>query len=103
MTARTYGPSPTPSPATGSTSIAPDWLKPYGRLARWDRPIGWWLLLWPCWWSAALARRSRADTPAPDLWHLVLFLVGAIAMRGAGCTYNDLVDRDLDAQGRADT
>src|SRR4051794_5141770 len=76
---------------------APDWLKPYGRLARWDRPIGWQLLLWPCWWSAALAAVA-ADRRGPDLWHLVLFLVGAIAMRGAGCTYNDLFDRDLDAK-----
>lgn len=74
---------------------APDWLKPYGRLARWDRPIGWWLLLWPCWWSAALAA-GAAGNPLPDLWHVVLFLIGAVAMRGAGCTYNDLVDRDID-------
>jgi 4-hydroxybenzoate polyprenyltransferase len=76
--------------------FAPDWLKPYGRLARWDRPIGWWLLLWPCWWSAALAAIA-AERGAPNVWHLFLFLVGAIAMRGAGCTYNDLIDRDLDA------
>lgn len=76
---------------------APDWLKPYGRLARWDRPIGWWLLLWPCWWSAALAAIAIVRGE-PVLWHLVLFMVGAIAMRGAGCTYNDLVDRDLDAK-----
>jgi 4-hydroxybenzoate polyprenyltransferase len=75
---------------------APDWLKPYGRLARWDRPIGWWLLLWPCWWSAALAAIA-ADRRVPDVADLVLFLIGAIAMRGAGCTYNDLVDRDIDA------
>lgn len=75
---------------------APDWLKPYGRLARWDRPIGWWLLLWPCWWSSALAAIA-ADRGAPVLWHLALFFIGAVAMRGAGCTYNDLVDRDLDA------
>ena len=77
--------------------LAPDWLKPYGRLARWDRPIGWWLLLWPCWWSSALAAIA-ADRGLPVLWHLILFLIGAIAMRGAGCTYNDLVDRDLDAK-----
>ena len=76
--------------------FAPDWLKPYGRLARWDRPIGWWLLLWPCWWSAALVAVA-AERGAPNVWHLFLFLVGAIAMRGAGCTYNDLIDRDLDA------
>lgn len=77
---------------------------PYAQLARWDRPIGWWLLLWPCWWAAALAPFGHeADTlplaaQLPDPWHLFLFLVGAIAMRGAGCTYNDLVDRDIDDQ-----
>ncbi|MCT8267058.1 4-hydroxybenzoate octaprenyltransferase [Afifella sp. JA880] len=77
--------------------FAPDWLKPYGRLARWDRPIGWWLLLWPCWWSSALA--SIADGRAfPPIWQLILFLIGAVAMRGAGCTYNDLVDQDIDAK-----
>ncbi|MGH6923409.1 MAG: 4-hydroxybenzoate octaprenyltransferase [Propylenella sp.] len=75
--------------------FAPEWLKPYGRLARWDRPIGWWLLLWPCWWSAALAAVA-VGRGAPDFWNLALFLVGAIAMRGAGCTYNDIVDRDFD-------
>jgi 4-hydroxybenzoate polyprenyltransferase len=77
--------------------FAPEWLKPYGRLARWDRPIGWWLLLWPCWWSAALAAIA-AGRGLPVWWHLVLFLIGAIAMRGAGCTYNDLIDRDFDRQ-----
>ncbi|MDH3196548.1 MAG: 4-hydroxybenzoate octaprenyltransferase [Hyphomicrobiales bacterium] len=76
--------------------FAPAWLVPYGRLARWDRPIGWRLLLWPCWWAAALAAIA-AERSLPDLWHLALFMVGAIAMRGAGCTYNDLVDRDIDA------
>jgi 4-hydroxybenzoate polyprenyltransferase len=76
--------------------FAPDWLKPYGRLARWDRPIGWWLLLWPCWWSAVLVAIAT-DRGAPNAWHLFLLLVGAIVMRGAGCTYNDLIDRDLDA------
>ncbi|MCX5512430.1 4-hydroxybenzoate octaprenyltransferase [Kaistia algarum] len=75
---------------------APSWLKPYARLARWDRPIGWWLLLIPCWWSAALASAS-AGAALPNIVHLVLFFVGAVAMRGAGCTYNDIVDRDLDA------
>ncbi|MEO8667947.1 MAG: 4-hydroxybenzoate octaprenyltransferase [Bauldia sp.] len=69
--------------------------RPYARLARLDRPIGWWLLLWPCWWSSALAAGAAARL-WPDPWHLLLFLVGAIAMRGAGCTYNDIVDRDID-------
>jgi 4-hydroxybenzoate polyprenyltransferase len=76
---------------------------PYAQLARWDRPIGWQLLLWPCWWSAALAAVAypKPGEPVldllPNLWHLMLFLVGAIAMRGAGCTYNDIVDRKIDA------
>ena len=70
--------------------------RPYARMARLERPIGWWLLLWPCWWSSVLA--TNAAGAWPNIWHLVLFLVGAIAMRGAGCTYNDIVDRDLDAQ-----
>lgn len=80
----------------------PQWLWPYAQLARWDRPIGWQLLLWPCWWSAALVAGAGAKpgdgvwTVMPSLWHLLLFLVGAVAMRGAGCTYNDLVDQDID-------
>ena len=75
---------------------APAWLRPYARLARWDRPIGWWLLLLPCWWSSALASNVAGAT-WPNLAHLVLFWIGAVAMRGAGCTYNDIVDRELDA------
>jgi 4-hydroxybenzoate polyprenyltransferase len=77
-------------------TIAPSWLRPYLRLARLDRPIGSWLLLLPCWWSSALAAVA-AHARAPSLWHLVLFFVGAFAMRGAGCTWNDIVDRDLDS------
>ncbi|MHA6644155.1 4-hydroxybenzoate octaprenyltransferase [Mesorhizobium sp. A623] len=79
-------------------------LWPYAQLARWDRPIGWQLLLWPCWWSAALAASAYArpgDSLAsllPQPFTLILFLLGAIAMRGAGCTYNDIVDVDIDAQ-----
>ncbi|MES0809645.1 4-hydroxybenzoate octaprenyltransferase [Roseibium sp. SCPC15] len=72
-------------------------LRPYARLARWERPIGWWLLLWPCWWSAALAAVA-AGNGWPNPWHLVLFFIGAVAMRGAGCTYNDIVDVDIDAK-----
>ncbi len=77
--------------------LVPKAWRPYARLARLERPIGWWLLLWPCWWSAALAARA-AGNAVPDLYHLLLFLIGAIAIRGAGCTYNDIIDRDLDAQ-----
>lgn len=77
--------------------LAPPGWRPYLRLARIDRPVGWWLLLLPCWWSAALAAVA-AERPWPDPWHCLLFLVGAVAMRGAGSTYNDIADRDLDAQ-----
>jgi 4-hydroxybenzoate polyprenyltransferase len=76
-------------------TIAPAWSRPYLRLARLDRPIGSWLLLLPCWWSAALAAIA-ARSAGPSLVHIALFLVGAFAMRGAGCTWNDIVDRDLD-------
>ena len=83
--------------ATGNwvDTIAPSWARPYLRLARLDRPIGSWLLLIPCWWSSALAAVA-AHARTPSLWHLVLFFIGAFAMRGAGCTWNDIVDRDLD-------
>ena len=85
--------------ATGNwvDTRAPAWIRPYLRLTRLDRPIGWWLLLLPCWWSAALAGIA-AGTWGPDPWHVLLFLIGAIIMRGAGCTWNDLVDRDIDAR-----
>ncbi len=75
---------------------------PYAQLARWDRPIGWQLLLWPCLWSAALAASAFATASEPLLsllpspWHLLLFFVGAVAMRGAGCAYNDIADQDID-------
>ena len=83
--------------ATGNwvDTLAPAWLRPYLRLARLDRPIGSWLLLLPCWWSAALAAVA-AHARTPNILHLVLFFIGAFAMRGAGCTWNDIVDRDLD-------
>jgi 4-hydroxybenzoate polyprenyltransferase len=70
----------------------PQRLRPFAVLARWDRPIGTWLLLWPCWWAVALAPGW------PDLRLLALFAIGAVAMRGAGCVVNDLADRDLDAK-----
>jgi 4-hydroxybenzoate polyprenyltransferase len=72
---------------------APAWLRPYLRLARLDRPIGTWLLLFPCWWGIALASDSF-----PSLYLLALFGIGAVVMRGAGCTFNDIVDRKFDAQ-----
>jgi 4-hydroxybenzoate polyprenyltransferase len=58
-----------------------------------DRPIGTWLLLFPCWWGIALATPGR-----PSAWLLALFALGAFVMRGAGCTYNDIVDRDFDGR-----
>ena len=76
---------------------APLPTRPYLRLARLDRPIGSWLLLLPCWWSAGLAA-IHAGTAIPDPWHVLLFFIGAFAMRGAGCTWNDIVDRDIDAR-----
>ena len=75
--------------------FAPEFSRPFVELARLDRPAGWWLLLLPCWWSAALAGIAAGKPPNP--WHLMLFLIGAIAMRGAGSTWNDIVDRKLDA------
>jgi 4-hydroxybenzoate polyprenyltransferase len=84
--------------ATGNwvDTRAPAWLRPYLRLSRLDRPIGSWLLLIPCWWSAALAAGVAHDTS--QLPHsIALFFVGAFVMRGAGCTWNDITDRDLDA------
>jgi 4-hydroxybenzoate polyprenyltransferase len=73
---------------------APAMARPYLRLARLDRPIGSWLLLMPCWWSVGLAGIQAGHMPS--LWHVILFFIGAFAMRGAGCTWNDLVDRNLD-------
>ena len=78
-------------------TAAPSWLRPYLRLARFDRPIGAWLLLLPCWWSAGLAAIA-ARAAVPNLAHVALFFVGAFVMRGAGCTWNDIVDRNLDAR-----
>ncbi|MFQ5954184.1 MAG: 4-hydroxybenzoate octaprenyltransferase [Kiloniellales bacterium] len=69
-------------------------LRPYLRLARVDRPIGTWLLLFPCWWGVALAAGPDLGTAA----FYALFAVGALVMRGAGCTFNDIVDRELDAR-----
>jgi 4-hydroxybenzoate polyprenyltransferase len=84
--------------ATGNwvDTHAPSWSRPYLRLARFDRPIGGWLLLMPCWWSAALAAGVAGHVGQLPLT-IVLFFVGAFVMRGAGCTWNDITDRDLDA------
>lgn len=94
--------SSSPSPETSPSDIprggwvdrlTPPWTRPYIRLARFDRPIGTWLLLFPCWWSIALA------SVAPAHWHLfALFGIGAMVLRGGGCTWNDILDRDFDAR-----
>lgn len=86
--------------------VLPRALWPHAQLARWDRPIGWQLLMWPCFWSAGLAANVASSSTNIDtvwspqilLWHLFLFMAGAIAMRGAGCTWNDLVDHKIDAK-----
>jgi 4-hydroxybenzoate polyprenyltransferase len=76
---------------------APPASRPYLRLSRADRPIGTWLLLIPCWWGIALAAMSDGFRPW-DLWLAVSCAIGAFLMRGAGCTWNDITDRDIDAQ-----
>ena len=91
-----------PLPNHWTVRYAPAWLRPYLRLARIERPIGAWLLLWPGWWAIALAASAPGSGWAwlglPDPLLLALFALGAVVMRGAGCTYNDIVDRDYDAQ-----
>ena len=77
--------------------FVPQQFRAYARLARLDRPIGWWLLLIPCWWSLALAQIAKGGG-TPNLFYALLFLIGAIIMRGAGCTLNDIADRDFDAR-----
>ena len=77
----------------GLVGALPPRLRAFALLARFDRPIGWWLLFWPGAWGVALAGG------AVERWRLILWLLlGAIAMRGAGCVYNDIVDRELDRQ-----
>ncbi len=87
---------PDAKPAQWLFSLTPASWHPYLQLARLDRPIGWWLLVLPCWWSSLLA--SLVLRQPPRFLDGLLFLIGAIAMRGAGSTYNDLVDRDIDAK-----
>ena len=74
---------------------APSWVKPYARLARWDRPIGFWLLFWPCGFGLGLAAIAYPQN-GYDWRALILMFIGAVLMRGAGCTFNDIVDRDID-------
>ena len=83
----------TPDAQSRLVDRLPAGLRDYARLARFDRPIGSWLLFWPCAWGLALAGGLREHWPL-----LLWFFAGSVAMRGAGCVYNDIVDRDLDAQ-----
>lgn len=78
-------------------TLAPEWARPYLRLSRYDRPIGSWLLLMPCLWSAAFASGMAHDVHRLPLV-IALFFIGAFVMRGAGCAWNDITDRDLDAK-----
>jgi 4-hydroxybenzoate polyprenyltransferase len=110
ISAEAHGKSDAEGAATGPIADAPrsNWvdrfaprsLKPWLRLVRADRPIGAWLLMWPCWWSVALSVRAEDDFI--DLWSdirlLLLFMAGAFVMRSAGCIYNDIIDRDIDAK-----
>ena len=105
MTTEPPAPDPhAPSPVIADASRrnwvdnwAPRPLQPYLKLARFDRPIGAWLLLFPTWWSQAMGE-LWLGREHPDPWFLLLFLAGAFVMRGAGCTWNDIVDRDYDGR-----
>jgi 4-hydroxybenzoate polyprenyltransferase len=91
-----WGPADDPSdihPGDWIDRRLPRWAEPYARLARLDRPIGTWLLLFPGWWGIALAAKSW-----PDPLLLALFALGAVVMRGAGCTLNDIADREYDGK-----
>jgi 4-hydroxybenzoate polyprenyltransferase len=98
-------PSPTPDGQVADAvsgnwvdTLAPEWTRPYLRLSRADRPIGTWLLLIPCWWGLALAVGSTGRLGLYEIWIAVGCAIGAFLMRGAGCTWNDITDRDFDAQ-----
>jgi 4-hydroxybenzoate polyprenyltransferase len=84
-------------PDNWTDRYAPEYARPYLRLARLDRPIGVWLLLLPCWLAVGLAEVAQ-EQPYPNLWLLTLFAIGAVVMRASGCAYNDYIDRDYDAQ-----
>ncbi len=86
---------PDARPASLILRLTPDFALPFVQLMRLDRPAGWQLLLAPCWQATALGGLALHRGPNP--WHLLLFLAGAIVMRGAGSTYNDILDRKLDA------
>jgi 4-hydroxybenzoate polyprenyltransferase len=85
------------TPGNWVERLLPAAALPYAQLMRLDRPIGWWLLLIPCWWGLALAALATGAQPL-HLWYAALFLIGAVVMRGAGCVINDIADRRFDAQ-----
>ncbi len=79
--------------------FAPPWSRPYLRLSRADRPAGTWLLLLPCWWGVGLAAAADPNGGSlADLWIVLACGIGAFLMRGAGCTWNDITDREFDAE-----
>ncbi|MDJ0627875.1 MAG: 4-hydroxybenzoate octaprenyltransferase [Rhodobacter sp.] len=78
--------------------IAPGWSRPYLRLSRADRPIGTWLLLLPCWWGLLLAALAEGRFGSHEAWIALGCAIGAWLMRGAGCTWNDITDREFDGQ-----
>ena len=78
--------------------FSPGWALPFMQIARWDRPIGTWLLLIPCWWGLFLATTYSGQIAIYDLWLFLAFGIGALLMRGAGCTWNDLMDHKMDAK-----
>jgi 4-hydroxybenzoate polyprenyltransferase len=92
--------TPADAVPAGLVDHLPQRWKPYARLARLDRPIGTWLLFWPCVFGLILgaAADERRFLDWRDAWYVILFAVGALVMRGAGCTFNDIIDRDFDAQ-----
>ncbi len=77
--------------------LLPRFARPYAQLARFDRPIGWWLLFLPCLWSLSLAHIHHQETAFP-YFYAFLFFIGCVVMRGAGCTYNDIIDRNIDGK-----
>lgn len=79
-------------------TLAPPWTRPYLRLSRADRPIGTWLLLIPCWWGALLAATFQGAFGLAEVWIMLGCAIGAWLMRGAGCTWNDITDRDFDTK-----
>ncbi len=79
-------------------SHAPYWSRPFLKLSRMDRPIGTWLLLLPCWWGLLIGILSNGSPRLYDFWILVACAFGAVLMRGSGCTWNDINDREIDSK-----